>query len=76
MSLVVTVAAAIRPVSASTAMCNLRHDRRVFVPCFASSYSPDPQSFSPVLSTSRCIGPEPGRGPTTARFSARRLNVV
>ncbi len=33
-----------------------------FVPCFSSSHSPEPQSFSPVLSTSRCTGPEPGRG--------------
>ena len=54
-------------------MCSLRHDRRVFVPCFSSSHSPEPQSFSPVLSTSRCTGPEPGRGRTTSRLSARRL---
>ena len=50
---VVSDAAAIRPVSASTAMCSLRHDRRVFVPCFSSSHSPKPYSLIPVLSTNR-----------------------
>ena len=30
-------------------------------PCFSASHSPWPQSFSPVLSTSRCTGPEPER---------------
>lgn len=54
--------AMIRPVSASTATWSLRHYRRVFVPCFSSSHSPEPHSFSPMLSTSRCTGPEPGRG--------------
>ena len=57
-------------------MCNLRQDRRVFVPCFSSSHSPEPQSFSPVLSTSRCTGPEPGRGRTMSSVSALRLKVV
>ena len=32
--------------------------------------------FQPVLSTSRCTGPEPGRGQTTSKLSARRLKVV
>src|SRR4051812_33069433 len=37
-------------------MWSLRHDRRLLVPCFSTSHSPGLQSFSPVLSTSRCTG--------------------
>src|SRR5829696_8012818 len=53
---VVSVAATIWPVSASTPRCSLRHDRRVRVPCFSISHSPGPHSLSPVLSTNRCKG--------------------
>ena len=55
-SLVVSSDATIRPVSASTPMWILRRDRRTLVPCFSISHSPGPQSFSPVLSISRCTG--------------------
>src|SRR5213592_17072 len=53
-SLVVSAAATTRPVSASTPMCSLRHDRRRLVPCFSTNHSPAPESFNPVLSTNRC----------------------
>src|SRR4051794_36103084 len=53
----VRMEATIRPVTASKPMCNLRHDRRLRVPCFSTSHSPGPPSFSPELSTSRWIGP-------------------
>src|SRR3954454_14150107 len=55
-SLVVSSDATIRPVSASTPIWSLRQDRRTLVPCFSISHSPGPQSFRPVLSTSRCTG--------------------
>src|SRR4051794_40563711 len=42
-------------------MCSLRQDRRREVPCFSTSHSPAPWSFSPVLSTRRCNGPVPHR---------------
>ena len=48
---------------------------QVRVPCFSSSHPPDPHSFSPVLSTSRCTGAEPGRGRAISSASARRLRV-
>jgi hypothetical protein len=35
--LAVSAAATIRPVSASTPMCSLRHDLRRLVPCFSTS---------------------------------------
>jgi hypothetical protein len=64
-------------------MCSFRHDRRARVPCLSVSHSPAPHSFSPVPSTSRCIGslspptPAPlgrvGRG--TSSVAARRLRV-
>src|SRR5205085_3424639 len=57
-SLVVSAAATTRPVSASTPMCSLRHDRRRLVPCFSTSHSPAPDSFNPVLSTNRCRSEE------------------
>ena len=38
-----------------------QHDRRAWVPCFPTSHSPAPHSFSPVLSTSRCIMAGPRR---------------
>ena len=65
------------PVAASTPRCSLRQERRIFVPCFSVSHSPGPPSLRPVLSTSRCTGPEPGldRGRGTSRVSARRLSV-
>src|SRR5207248_5213247 len=78
-SLVVNAAATIRPVSASTPMCSLRHDRRRLVPCFSTNHSPAPDSFNPVLSTNRCMGSAldggPDGGPATASVSARRLSV-
>ena len=60
---------------ASVPICSLRQDRRVRVPCFSSSHSPDPHGVSPVLSTSRCMEPEPGRGDAAASVSALRLRV-
>jgi light-regulated signal transduction histidine kinase (bacteriophytochrome) len=36
-----------RPVTASWPMCSLGHERRFFVPCFSTSHSPAPPSFSP-----------------------------
>src|SRR3954470_8258187 len=76
-SLSVSTAATIRPVSASRPMWSFFQDRRLRVPCFSASHSPAPQSFNPVLSTSRWTGsprgPAAGRG--TASVSARRLRV-
>src|SRR5258706_10015762 len=66
-SLVVNAAATIRPVSASTPMCSLRHDRRRLVPCFSTNHSPAPDSFNPVLSTNRCTGSALDDGPATAQ---------
>src|SRR5216110_2822833 len=74
-SLVVSAAATIRPASASTPMCSLRHDRRRLVPCFSTNHSPAPDSFNPVLSTNRCTGSALDGGPATASVSARRLSV-
>ena len=56
----------------------LRQDRRVLVPCFSTSHSPAPQSFRPVLSTSRCRGSPSlrGHGRGTTSVSARRQRVV
>ena len=54
----------------------LRQDRRAR-PCFSASHSPWPNSFSPVLSITRCSGPcgiTFGRRPAKSRL--RRLNVV
>ena len=45
--------ARICPVPASTPMCSLRQDRRLWVPCFSISHSPGPHSRRSVLSTSR-----------------------
>src|SRR4051812_42453851 len=58
--------------------CSLRQDRRVLVPCFSICHSPEPKSFRPVLSTSRCMGPPSlrGRGRGTSSVSAGRLSVV
>ena len=52
--------------------------RRVLVPCFSSSHSPAPHSFSPVLSASRCMGlsSQCGLGRGSCSVSARRLKVV
>src|SRR5438309_1052087 len=74
-SLVVSAAATTRPVSASTPMCSLRHDRRRLVPCFSTNHSPAPDSFNPVLSTNRCTGSALDGGRVTANVSARRLSV-
>src|SRR6267378_3478526 len=74
-SLVVSAAATTRPVSASTPMCSLRHDRRRLVPCFSTNHSPAPESFNPVLSTNRCTGSALDGGRATASVSARRLSV-
>src|SRR4029077_5740521 len=73
--LVVSAAATTRPVSASTPMCSLRHDRRRLVPCFSTNHSPSPDSFNPVLSTNRCTGSALDGGRITASVSARRLSV-
>src|SRR3954447_19592636 len=83
----VSVAATIRPVLASTPRWSFLQDRRLLVPCFSTSHSPAPESFSPVLSTSRCMGPvsrpapppapSPGGfGRGTSSVSARRHRVV
>src|SRR3954471_10723505 len=73
----VSSTASIRLVSASTPRCSFRQARRVRVPCFPTSHSPGPPSFSPVLSTSRCSGPPlPERGRGTSRVAARRDRVV
>src|SRR3954469_12838671 len=53
-SFAVSAAATISPVLASMPICSFLQERRVFVPCFSTSHSPAPQSFNPVLSTSRC----------------------
>src|SRR4051812_48625399 len=68
----------IRPVSPSKPTCSFRQDRRVLVPCLSCNHSPAPQSFRPVLSTSRCMG-SPSlrvRGRGTSSVSARRLSVA
>ena len=77
-SLRVSDAATIWPVSASMPMCSVRQDRRVLAPCFSISHSPAPQSFRPVLSTSRCKGSPSrrDRGRGTSSVAARRLSVV
>lgn len=72
----VNVAATICPVPMSTPTWNLRHERRLVEPCFSTSHSPGPLSFSPVLSTSRCSGPVVCGRILTARVRARRLRVV
>ena len=56
-------------------MWSLRQDRRTLVPCFSISHSPGPQSFRPVVSTSRCIGALPAFGRGTPSVSARRLRA-
>ena len=56
--------------TASKPMCSLRQERRLLVPCFSTSHSPGPPSFSPELSTSRWIGPPVARG---CAGSSRRL---
>ena len=38
-----------RPVSTSVPVCRVRQARRVLVPCFSSSHSPAPHSFSPAV---------------------------
>src|ERR1700730_16454585 len=70
-SLLVSSAAMICPVSASTPIWSFLQDRRVLVACFGTSHSPGPQSLSPVLSTSRCSGSLPGRGRDTGNVSPR-----
>src|SRR5271165_2123178 len=60
-SFLVTSTATISPLTASTPICSLRQDRRRDVPCFSTSHSPAPPSFSPVLSTSKCSGPVAAR---------------
>ncbi len=50
----VNVAATICPVPMSTPTWNLSHERRLVEPCFSTSHSPGPLSFSPVPSISRC----------------------
>ena len=52
----VRMEATIRPLTASKPMCSLRHERRLLVPCFSTSHSPGPPSFSPELLTSRWMG--------------------
>src|SRR5438309_7349552 len=48
-SLVVSAAATTRPVSASTPIWSLRHDRRRLVPCFSTNHSPAPHSFNEIV---------------------------
>jgi hypothetical protein len=74
-SLSVSTEATIRPVSASVARCSTLQARRRLVPCFSMSHSLAPQSFSPVLSTSRCTGSLPAFGRGTSSVLARRLRV-
>ena len=76
-SLAVSDAAPIQPVPAPTPMCSFLQDRRVLVPCFSSSHSPAPQSFRPVLSTSRCKSSPSRRGCRrgTSSVSVRQLKV-
>src|SRR5271156_1495480 len=71
--LLVSSAAMICPVSASTPIWSFRQDRRALVACLSTSHPPGPQSLSPVLSTSRCTGSLPGRGGDTGNVSPRRL---
>ena len=44
------MAATIRLVSAFIPMCSFRQDRRVRVPCYSGSHSPEPHSFAPCCS--------------------------
>src|SRR4051794_9889468 len=76
-SLSVNTEATIRPVSASVARCSTLQARRRLVPCFSISHSPGPQRRRPVLSTSRCTGPQPrpNRGFGSFSVAARRLRV-
>src|SRR5918995_1245087 len=77
-SLLVSTRATISPVSASTARCNLRQDRRAR-PCFSPSHSPFSNSLRPVLSSSRCKGPcgtPCGRRLAKARPRRLRVGVV
>ena len=68
--------ATISPLSPSTPICRFRQDRRREAPCFSTSHSPAPPSFTPVLSTSRCSGPVPSlRRSGTCSVLARRLKV-
>ena len=59
-SFLVTPTATISPLPASMPMCGLRQYRRRDVPCFSTGHPPAPESFSRVLSTSKCSGPVPG----------------
>ena len=52
-----------------------RQARRLRVPCFSTSPSPDPHSRRPVLSTNRWMGLEHDCGRGTAKVAARRLRV-
>src|SRR4051812_23015519 len=54
-------------------MWSFLQDRRLRVACFSANHSPAPQSFTPVLSTSRCSGSALDRGRGTSSVSARRL---
>jgi hypothetical protein len=68
--------ATISPLAALTPICSLRQERRRDVPCFSAKHSPAPQSFSPVLSTSKCSEPAPAlRSCGTSSVLARRLKV-
>ena len=75
-SLPVRRLATISPVSASKARWSFRQDRRAR-PCFSSCHSPWPNSFKPVLSSSRCSGPcGTTRGRRPAKPRPRLLKVV
>jgi hypothetical protein len=72
-SLLVSSAAMICPVSASTPIWSFLQDRHVLVACFSTSHLPGPHSLSPVLSTSRCTGSPLGRGRDTAPPAQDRM---
>jgi len=73
----VTSIARFSSVSASTPRWILRHCRRLDGPCLRLHHSPSPTALMPVLSISRCNGPELGwQGILTRRVFCRRLSVL
>jgi hypothetical protein len=60
-------------------ICSFRQARRIFMPCFSTNHSPAPQSFNPVLSTSKCTGGAPmlvrDRGCGTSQFFTRIFSL-
>src|SRR5918994_1523666 len=72
-SLLVRVEATIVPVFASTARCSFLQARRRWVPCFSTSHSPGPFSFTPVLSGAPVRSP-PGEPPPVSWIVGSRSN--